>query len=258
MESLGTTQWIALLWLAFGKLLVISLFQWLRRRPPFVGRRVYAVEPRVGQTRFELRSAWLLLTDPIVLVLLVATGALRLAPSTLPASLATFATLFLWADFWLYWTHRAMHHQKWLWRIHAHHHRSRVPQPTSSISISIGEKLFFYTLGWLLPLAAWSYVAPVTFAGIIAFYSFYFVASSIAHSNVELASHPVRWPLKALGTATSHAMHHARVTGNYGFFSTMYDRVFGTYWSDSDANHDRAVSGVPLESLRECKGKFHG
>jgi sterol desaturase/sphingolipid hydroxylase (fatty acid hydroxylase superfamily) len=251
MSALSFAQWLALGWLAVGKLLTISLVSWMARRPPFAARRVYAVPARGGQTRLELGAAWMLLTDPIALALLIASGALRLAPSSLAASAATFAALFVWTDLWMYWNHRAMHHWKWLWRIHAHHHRSRITQPTSAISFSFAEKLGFYTLGWLLPLAAWSHLAPVSFAGVIAFYSFYFFTSPLAHGNFELASHRLRWPMKALGTATSHAMHHARVTGNYGFLTTIHDRLFGTFWDDGDAIHDRVISGAPLEGLRE-------
>jgi Delta7-sterol 5-desaturase len=251
MTSLGSGQWLALGWLAVGKLLTIAMISVLARRPLFARRRVYALRARDGQTRLELRSAWLLLTDPIVLGVLLATGALRLTPSTLGVSLATFAIMFVWTDVWMYWTHRAMHRWKWLWRLHAHHHRSRITQPTSAISFSFGEKLVFYTLGWLLPVAAWSHAAPISLAGIVAFYSFYFVTSPLAHGNFELASHRLRWPMKALGTATSHALHHARVTGNYGFLTSIQDRVFGTHWHDGDAIHDRVIAGDPLGSLRE-------
>jgi Delta7-sterol 5-desaturase len=251
MTAFTTGQWIALGWLAGGKLLTIGLIERLSRRAPFANRKVYAVPARDGQARLELGAAWMLLTDPIVLGLLIAGDALHLAPSSLGASLGTFAFLFVWTDVWGYWNHRAMHHWKWLWRIHAHHHRSRVTQPTSAISFSFAEKLGFYTLGWLLPLAAWSHVAPVAFAGIVAFYSFYFVSSPIAHGNFEFASHRLRWPMKALGTATSHALHHARVTGNYGFLTSLHDRWFGTYWTDADAIHDRVIAGSPLGSLRE-------
>jgi sterol desaturase/sphingolipid hydroxylase (fatty acid hydroxylase superfamily) len=251
MSALTTGQWLGLGWLAGGKLLTIALVEWLSRRAPFSDRKVYAVPARDGQTRLERRAAWLLLTDPLVLGLLIASGVLRLSPSSLGASVATFGILFVWTDLWMYWNHRAMHHWKWLWRIHAHHHRSRVTQPTSAISFSLGEKLLFYTLGWLLPLAAWSQVAPVSFAGIVAFYSFYFVTSPLAHANFELASHPLHWPMKALGTATGHALHHGRVTGNYGFLTSVHDRLFGTHWADGDAIHDRVIAGSALGSLRE-------
>lgn len=251
MEPLSMVQWGALVWLALGKLLTISLVSWLGSLRVFAARRVYAVPVREGQTRLEATSAWMLLTDPVVLGVLVATGALRQAPASVGTVLGTFVALFLWVDVWMYWNHRAMHQWKWLWRIHAHHHRSRTTQPLSALSFSLSEKLGCYTLGWLLPLAAWSQVAPVSFWGVIAFYTFYFFASPIAHSNFELASHRLRWPMKALGTATSHALHHARVTNNYGFLTTLHDRLFGTFWVDSDEIHDRVIAGSPLGSLRE-------
>lgn len=257
MTPLGIAEWSALLWLAVGKLLTVPALSRLTQVPAVARRRVYALAPRRSQIRFEW-SAWpLLLTDPCLLLLLIASGVLTLTPASWANSLGTFVFLFLWTDFWMYWTHRAMHGSRRLWRLHARHHRSRVTQASAAVSFSFGEKFFFYTLGWLLPLAAWSHVMAVSLLGIVAFYTFYFVSSPIAHANVELGSHPATWPMKALGTATSHALHHARIEGNYGFLTTIYDRVFGTYWSDSDEIHLRVVRGESLTQLRETKGSRH-
>jgi sterol desaturase/sphingolipid hydroxylase (fatty acid hydroxylase superfamily) len=39
----------------------------------------------------------------------------------------------------------------------------------------------------------------------------------------------VRWRLtRSIGTSTFHARHHERPEGNYGFYTTVWDRLLGT------------------------------
>jgi sterol desaturase/sphingolipid hydroxylase (fatty acid hydroxylase superfamily) len=85
----------------------------------------------------------------------------------------------------------------------------------------------------------------------VAFYSFYFFTSACAHSNFERSARGIPF----FGTATGHAIHHARILGNYGFFTTIHDRLFGTLWRDTGAAHGRVVAGAPLRALNERIGE---
>ena len=39
----------------------------------------------------------------------------------------------------------------------------------------------------------------------------------------------VHWPvLGMIGTSTFHARHHQTPTSNYGFYTALWDRLFGT------------------------------
>ena len=50
-------------------------------------------------------------------------------------------------------------------------------------------------------------------------------------------------------TPTFHGMHHARFNGNYGLFTRIPDRLFGTEWADYPALHARVAASGPLPSL---------
>lgn len=253
--SFTAEQWAILLWLASGKILTISAVTAFTRLPGANRHKIYQVEAAEGQTGWELRSAWVLLTDAVVLGVLLTLGLLRPAADTLATAALTFTALFVWAELWMYWAHRLMHRFNLLWKIHEQHHRSVVPQPLTATSFSLAEKLVVYTLGWLGFAAALSWVAPVSLYGIVAYYSFYFITSPLAHANVETTdadSLNARWGLgRILGTSTGHAMHHARCHGNFGFLTSLTDRMFGTYLPDTPAIQRRAWAGRGLASTDE-------
>ena len=46
-------------------------------------------------------------------------------------------------------------------------------------------------------------------------------------------------------------MHHARCHGNYGFLTSLTDRLFGTYMPDTPAIHRRAFAGQGLAGIDE-------
>lgn len=223
---------VLLLWLACGKLLTVALFTVVTNSHSNLKLRVYNVAINRQQTIRELKSSWLVLTDPIVLALLAWFGLIKFAPESPTNILLTVGVFFIWAEVWFYWTHRLMH-SHWLWKIHQHHHLSEITQPLSAASFSFVEKFVFYTCGWLFFLAFLSWYLPISLYGIVAFYTYYFITSPIAHSNTELTPHWIHeLPFgigKFLGTATGHALHHDQYGVNYGFITSVLDRVFGTY-----------------------------
>jgi hypothetical protein len=224
-----------LAWITVGKLFTVPLVTLMARsnvRPLFGG------EIRPPQTRREFASAWLLLTDAVVLALLLAGGVLHAQPATPTNCVTTFGLMALWGEWWMYWTHRWMHHNKALWAWHRHHHLSRPPQALSSISFSVGEKLVFYTLGWLVFISIASWDVPVSLWGIAAYYTFYFFASPIAHSNSGafgfLTEHAPSSVRSVIGTAETHGHHHLHLTCNYGFMTVALDRLFGTFHNSKE------------------------
>jgi hypothetical protein len=221
---------LILAWITVGKFFTVPLVAIIARS---AGRPLFGGEIRHVQTQREFASIWLLLTDAVVLALLLAAGGLRLQTPTPTNSIITLVLMVLWGECWMYWTHRWMHHNKVLWAWHRHHHLSRPPQALSSISFSIGEKLIFYTLGWLLFISIASWAVPVSLWGIAGYYTFYFFASPIAHSNSGafgfFSEHAPQAVRKIMGTAETHGRHHVHLTCNYGFMTVALDRLFGTF-----------------------------
>lgn len=215
-------------------------------------RRIYNISPSQEQLKEEFQNSFL--TSPLHAVLIglvLYTGFLKDHTNTWLNFTYTFAIVFVWTEIWHYFSHRAMHHKALLF-IHREHHKSKITNPMSSISFSFLEKLIF-SGGIIAPVAALSWVMPVSFFGIVAYYLFYFITNTLGHSNVEIRdpNYAETWLGKVINTPTYHAMHHARYVKNYGLITSTLDRLFNTMWEDYDKVQRRAASNQPLEKLSE-------
>ena len=241
---LSTRFLIVLAILAFGKPPVVALIAWLAGVYGKRFGRIVPASPPKEQIALEKRSTYLVLTDPIVLILLTVVGVIRFAPDSVSNIAITFGLMFLWVDIWMYANHVAMHRIPTFARWHTHHHQSHVPHARSALSFSAMEKLVCYTLGWLLGAAALSRVFPISLIGIAVFYTFYFFASSLAHANVELLNRRASaGGFQLLGSSTTHALHHVQPGRNFAFFTTLYDRFFGTAASAEDYRLMQSMRG---------------
>lgn len=237
----------SILFAGFGKFLmaimwssVISVAGLDRRR------RIYQMAYGREQWRDELLASWVIPLDGIVLGLAIYYNFIKVAAPELGASLLTFGVLFVWFEIWFYVTHRLMHTRHFYF-IHAEHHRSKATRPVTGLRFSLGEKAIL-TTGSIGFAVAISWVMPVTLPGLLAFLALYYFESINGHSNVEVFPvELVRSPVgKVIGSATFHAMHHARIQGHYGLMTTALDYVFGTVHSDYVRAHGRAIAGQSL------------
>lgn len=230
---------LLLIWLAFGKLPVVLLMGWFVSLPFSLRRRfVTGLQPPIGQRNREWRGVWLVSTDALLLLLIAAFGGIQLQRPSLENVVASIIAMTVWVDFWMYWTHRWMHRSRPLWAIHRHHHLSRLIEPSTALSFSLGEKMIFYTAGWIGGASVMSWFIPMSLAGITAYYTVYFFLSGLGHCNTVYFRE--RW---IIPSPAVHAMHHWNPSVNFGFYTTLYDRMFGTY----------SCPGVKLktEELRE-------
>ncbi len=215
-------------------------------------RRVYNLQADQEQLREELNNSWL--TSPLhsaLIGLALYSGLLVSTEETWWRFSYTFLIVFVWTEIWHYFSHRAMHHKSLLW-IHREHHKSKVTNPISSISFSFLEKLIF-SVGIVGPVSLLSWVTPISFYGIVAYYIFYFITNTLGHSNFEIREpgYATTWIGKVINTPTYHAMHHARYVKNYGLITSTLDRLFNTMWEDYDKVQTRAASEQPLNKLSE-------
>ena len=216
---------LLLLWLSLGKVPVVVFFSWFVRWKFSVRRRfIVGAEPSPGQRRREWKGALLTCSDAVLLVLVAYFGWIRLEAPTVTNVVISIAAMILWVDLWMYWTHRWMHRSGRLWAIHRHHHLSRLAEPSTALSFSAGEKLVFYTAGWIGGACVLSWFIPMSLGGITAYYTLYFVLSCLGHCNTLYFKE--RW---IIPSPAVHALHHWKPSVNFGFYTTIYDRVFGTY-----------------------------
>lgn len=247
--------WAQLLTLLFGYhalrfgLALSALY--LARRTEF-GRihRVYAEMEPPGQILDEIwHTIAISVFDAIFLTVLIRSGLANLQPVVPWAVLLVVPAAILANEFSFYAFHRALHTPR-LYFLHAQHHTARVSDPFTSYSFSVAEHvtilppsaLFVAALSWVVPVSVETMIAVAVTSELLACYG---------HMNVEIwrRGFPSTFVGQWLMTPTFHGMHHARFNGNYGLFTRIPDRLFGTEWADYPALHARVADGAPLPSL---------
>lgn len=225
--------YISLLWLTISKPIFIFIISSLLNNKNISSSKVYKVDIDSEQKDRENKSTWLLLTDPILLFLFKHFNLINLSQDSVLNTISTFFIFFAWVEIFFYFSHRFLH-EKIAWKIHVHHHLSIIIRPLSSTSFSFAEKFFFYTLPWISFVSLISWFMPISISGVLFFYTFYFIISPLAHSNHDFFSSSLLSTIpfnlgKYLNSPASHAIHHQDFNVNFGFFTNILDRSFGTY-----------------------------
>lgn len=137
----------------------------------------------------------------------------------------SWAALFLGAEFFYYWFHRASHRVRWLWATHAVHHSATHFNLSAAIRLGwtgtlTGAFVFFLPLAWL----GFHPVAIAFVMGVGLLYQFFLHTALDVHLG----------PLEAvLNTPRHHRVHHASnetcLDKNYGNITILFDRLFGTF-----------------------------
>ncbi len=141
-------------------------------------------------------------------------------------------------DFYFYWTHRFMHLPGVFERIHKVHHLSTNPSPLSAFAFHPIEAVI--EAGAVVMIALLIPIHPIALA-LTMLYSI--LTNVMGHLGYELlprgvAVHPaLRW----LNTATSHNQHHRTYAYNYGLYSLVWDRLFGTLHPRYEELYDKVT-----------------
>ncbi|MGI4875346.1 MAG: sterol desaturase family protein [Janthinobacterium lividum] len=137
-----------------------------------------------------------------------------------------FVVLFLGMDLLMYGFHYAIHHTVLYRWVHTQHHAYTEPQPLDLFVLHPIETLGFGTL-WLLLIA----VYPANFLAISAYLTANVLFGVLGHSGVE--PFPAAWAhrplLRYLGSSGFHFQHHQDVHHNFGFYTSLWDHLFGTF-----------------------------
>lgn len=150
-------------------------------------------------------------------------------------------------DLTLYGQHRLLHKVPLLWRLHAPHHGDRNLNVSSAVRFHPAEALFSTAVK---AAAVWLLGAPA--AVVILFELLLNGASLFNHANWSLGRAD-RLLQKLIVTPDMHRLHHSRLDDesrcNFGFFLTVWDRLFGSYRAEPHRPHDDLPLG--LEQMPE-------
>lgn len=140
----------------------------------------------------------------------------------------TWWLCFLGVDFCYYWVHRFAHEVSFLWAAHQVHHSSEYYNLSTALRQSLSQQ--FTAWIFYLPLAL--AVPPSIFAVHIQLnllYQFWI------HTELIKDLGPLEW---FFNTPKHHRVHHGRnlycIDKNYGGILIIWDRLFGTFASETD------------------------
>jgi sterol desaturase/sphingolipid hydroxylase (fatty acid hydroxylase superfamily) len=206
-------------------------------------------------------------------------GAATAETATVPFGwlVLVLASAYLATTLFDYLVHRFLLH-RWLWRIHENHH---LPTVVSNLMPGIATRPFVaipnllinlgsgLTVLWILRLAGRpEFVAalPAVIPALIAWFAFVACAS---HSSFLRRFDFIDRLFRALMIITprEHVLHHAaHLHGNYGNFTALWDRLFGTYLKPSVSqpalglNYDQdflgAISGGRLKLSESMRRRY--
>lgn len=175
---------------------------------------------------------------------------LNAAPASPWIIAAQYALYFIGFDTWFYWLHRGMHIEPWYKWIHKLHHGSLSTNPMTTLSVSPIESLVnggwvpvflvLMTMVWPVHEGAMALITPTNI--IMGFY---------VHSGFEFFPRwwNKSWATKWFITATFHDQHHRYFKGNYGGYTTVWDRICGTVRPTFEADFEK-VTTRPIRPAR--------
>jgi len=163
------------------------------------------------------------------------------------------AVLFVGQEFCYYWFHRASHRIRLLWASHAVHH--------STNELNLGAAVRFGWTGRLIGNAA--FYLPLMWLGFPPRAVFVALNLNLLYQfllHVDWV--PRLGPLEyLLNTPSHHRVHHAAnpeyLDRNYGGVLIVFDRLFGTFAAEPDAEPCRYGLVEPLRSNNPVWIAFH-
>ena len=157
-------------------------------------------------------------------------------PASWYVVLFEYALYFFGFDTWFYWLHRWMHNEPMYKWIHKLHHKSTSPNLLTTLSVNPLES--FINGGFVPIFAALYTVHDATMALIV---PTNIIMGLYVHTGYEFLPRwwNKSWLTKWFITATFHDQHHKFFTGNFGGYTTIWDRVCGTVRPKYDAEWDK-------------------
>ncbi|HTF82307.1 MAG TPA: sterol desaturase family protein, partial [Cytophagales bacterium] len=139
-----------------------------------------------------------------------------------------FCLLVIIMDLLMYIFHYLIHKLKFVHRIHDLHHLYTCPTPVSLYVLHPVEVLGFGAL-WLSLLTSMHF----SLYAVVLYLIFNVLMGILGHMQVSILPETFRhhMVLRWLATTRFHRGHHSYSQSNYGFYTSIWDRLFGT-WKD--------------------------
>ncbi|CDM37631.1 hypothetical protein CBS147339_9063 [Penicillium roqueforti] len=157
-------------------------------------------------------------------------------------SLIQIPFFICFTDFFIYWIHRGLHHPRVYKTLHKPHHKWIMPSPYASHA--------FHPLdGWSqsVPYHVFPFIFPLQKIAYVFLFGFINLWTVFIHDGEYVANSPI------LNGAACHTMHHLYFNYNYGQFTTLWDRLGGSYRKPNEELFRRETKMGDKEWKRQAK-----
>jgi len=170
----------------------------------------------------------------------------RATPLRIPMdNVWSWALLFVGVEFFYYWFHRCSHEIRWIWATHAVHH--------SAEQIHL---IAAYRLGWTATISGgWIFYLPLILAGFHPGAVVLMIGINLTYQfwlHTEAIRRLPRWFEYVFNTPSHHRVHHAvnpqYLDTNYGGVVILFDRWFGTFAPENEAEPCKYGLVDPIKS----------
>ena len=161
---------------------------------------------------------------------------------------------FILDDFSYYWFHRTAHRVRWFWAAHVIHHSSQ----HYNLSTALRQTWTgFFALSFIFSM-------PLFYLGIPPALVFFLSGLNLIYQywiHTEAIDRMPRWFEAVMNTPSHHRVHHATnpryLDRNYAGVFIIWDKMFGTFEPETDAEKIRYGIIKNLDSFNLFWAAFH-
>ncbi|KAF8457198.1 hypothetical protein BGX38DRAFT_1248622 [Terfezia claveryi] len=164
-----------------------------------------------------------------------------------------FPLFIAFTDCFIYLIHRGLHYPLIYKHLHKPHHKWIMPTPYASHAF---HPLDGYAQS--IPYHVFPFIFPLHKLAYIALFSFINIWTIFIHDGEYLANSPI------INGAACHTMHHLYFNYNYGQFTTIWDRIGGSYripsieLFDKDKKMDQKVWKKQVSEMEKVVKEVEG
>lgn len=155
---------------------------------------------------------------------------------------AQIPLFLIFTDSLIYWIHRGLHHPRVYKYVHKPHHKWIMPTPYASHAF---HPLDGYAQG--LPYHIFPFIFPLSKVMNIVFFIFVNIWTVLIHDGEYAHNSAV------INGAACHTMHHLYFNYNYGQFTTLWDRLGGSYRKPNDELFQKELKMCQSEWNKQAK-----
>lgn len=243
---LATVSWLEATAVFFlENLLIFALVVWLggRLSRAFRARPVTEAPEPLSRAEILLGATNVLVNTAITLAgwQLWRHGLIRFREDVGAFALADVVVILIAMDAVMYALHRLAHVAPLYPLFHRLHHRYERVRPITLFALHPVENLAFGSL-WLVVV----FVYPASWLGMSTYLALNVAFGAIGHLGVEPL--PERWAslpfVRHVAGSSFHAQHHDDGRHNFGFYTLIWDRMFGTLRPDYAERYGRLDAAV--------------